>query len=487
MAQPTTYLAYDLGAESGRLIAGTLADGKLSIEEVHRFWNRPMEIQGTMYWDIYGLFREMVAGLRAYVDQADALPAGVGIDTWGVDFGLLAADGSLLAPPVCYRDHRNDTVMPEVLRELGAETIYNRTGIQFMQFNSIFQLAGIRRRTPKVLDAADCLMFMADLLAYFFCGRKAVEYTLGSTSQLIDPRTRSWAADLFEKLDIPPEIMPELIEPGTILGKVSRQIVDADIPMIAVAHHDTGSAVVSVPAEGSDWACISCGTWSIMGCELAEPQINDEGLACNFTNEGGAADTTRFMKNIAGLWPLQRMRAGWVEDEPNLDYAEITRRAAEAPPFVAVVNVDDADFINPPDMEMAIRDYCVRTGQRSPADRGQMARVATEGLALSYRRTLDMLEGLTGRTYDKVHIVGGGTQNELLMQFAADAMNRTVVAGPIEATAIGNLVMQAVATGALESIAAGREVVRDSFPMRTFEPENTEAWARAYERFKQLA
>jgi len=483
MADATTYLAYDLGAESGRAVAGTLSGGKLAIEEVHRFWNLPQTIQGTMYWDVYALFREMTEGLKKFMEASGDPPAGTGIDTWGVDFGLLVRDGSLLAPPVCYRDHRNDTTMAEVLKEIPAERIYGRTGIQFMQFNSVFQLAGIQRRTPEVLRAADCLLFMGDLLAYFLCGRKAVEYTLASTSQLIDPRTRSWATDLMSELGIPEGLMPELVEPGTVLGDVSADIAGGvTIPLVAVAHHDTGSAVAAVPARGTDWACISCGTWSIMGTELPEPRIDDETRACNFTNEGGVAGTTRFMKNLGGLWPLQQCRRKWIESQPDLDYVAITRAASAAKPFTAIVNVDYEGFTNPPDMPLAIKDFCIQTGQQPPADMGEMARSILEGLALGYRRVLDMLERLTGKTYDKVHIVGGGTQNELLMQFAANAMERPVVAGPIEATAIGNLMMQAIALGGLGSLDEGREMVRRSFPMKTYKPTDSDTWQAAYKR-----
>ena len=487
MAEGTTYLAYDLGAESGRGVAGTLDGGKLAIEEVHRFWNLPAAIQGTMYWDVYGLFRELVTALDKFKETRGAVPAAIGIDTWGVDFGLLARDGSLLAPPVCYRDHRNDTTMNEVLKEIAAEKIYEATGIQFMQFNSIFQLAGIKRRTPEVLEAADSLLFMGDLLAWFFCGRKANEYTLASTSQLIDPRTRQWATALLDELGIPQSIFPELVEPGTVLANVSAEIAGGDrVPLVAVAHHDTGSAVAAVPAEGSDWACISCGTWSIMGVELPEPKINEATRAANFTNEGGVAGTTRFMKNLAGLWPLQQCRRKWIQSEPDLDYPTITQRAAEASSLQAILDIDYEGFTNPPDMPLAIKDFCLQTGQEPPEDIGSMTRTILEGLALGYAKVLGTLENLTGRTFDKVHIVGGGTQNKLLMQFAANAMARPVVAGPIEATAIGNIMMQAIATGELKSLAEGRDMVRRSFPMETYEPTNTAQWAEAYDRLKKL-
>jgi rhamnulokinase len=481
-----TYLAYDLGAESGRGVAGTLAGGKLTIREIHRFWNLPAVIQGTMYWDVYGLWRELQTAFGKFKETVGRPPAAVGIDTWGVDFGLLAADGSLLAPPVCYRDHRNDATMGQILKEIPAERIYDATGIQFMQFNSIFQLAGIRRRTPKVLDAADALLFMGDLLAWCFTGRKANEYTLASTSQLIDPRTRAWAGDLLDELSIPRRIFPELVEAGAVLGNVVPEVAGGDaVPLVAVAHHDTGSAVAAVPAEGTDWACISCGTWSILGVELPKPMINEATRAANFTNEGGVAGTTRFMKNLAGLWPLQQCRRRWAEREPDLNYTVITQRAAAAKPFQAVIDIDHPSLVNPADMTAAIADLCRKGGHAAPADVGSMARVILEGLALGYRRRLEELEKLTGRTFDKVHIVGGGTQNRLLMQFAADAMGRPVVAGPVEATAIGNIMMQAIATGELASLADGRAMVRRSFPLETFEPTNTAPWAEAYAKLKK--
>jgi len=487
MAKAATYLAYDLGAESGRAVAGTIDAGRLTIEEIHRFANLPQLIQGTMYWDIYGLLREMKAGLRKFADSRGAPPAGIGVDTWGVDFGLLDKSGTLLAPPVCYRDHRNDGMMPRAFRKVPARAIYKHTGIQFMQFNTAYQLYGIRLRTPEVLHAARTLLFMGDLLAYFFCGRKANEYTLASTSQLIDPRKRAWAGPLLKGLGIPRRIFPELVEPGTVLTDVSEDIAaGAKIPLVAAAHHDTGSAVAAVPAEGSDWACISCGTWSIMGVERPQPLVSDATLACNFTNEGGVCGTTRFMKNLAGLWPLQRCRAKWAEAQPDLDYPAIARAAAAARPFAAIVDIDHQGFINPPDMPLAVKDYCIQTGQAPPADVGEMARSILEGLALGYRKVLDMLEQLTGRRYDSVNVVGGGTQNELLMQFAANAMGRPVVAGPIEATAIGNIVMQAIATKRLSSLAEGRKMIRQSFPLRTYEPRDQAAWAEAYERLKKL-
>ncbi len=486
MSDNSTYLAFDLGAESGRAIAARLSDGRLSLEEVHRFANLPITLQGTMYWDIYGLLRELRTGLKMFNDSRGR-PAGVGIDTWGVDFGLLAADGSLLAPPVCYRDHRNDGMVEHVQSLLGTERIYDRTGVQFMQINSICQLAGIQKRTPEVLRAAGSLLFVGDLLAWYFCGRRVNEYTIASTSQLIDPRTRDWADDLLKDLGIPREIFPEIVQPGSILGPLSAEFGQNDVPLVAVAHHDTGSAVAAVPAEGDDWACISCGTWSIMGAELKSPKIEPKGLAYNFTNEGGVAGTTRFMKNIAGLWPLQRCRAVWAEKDPALDYTQITRMASEAKPFAAIIDVDFPGFLNPPDMPAAIADYCRQTGQRAPESVGGMARTILEGLAMSYRRVLDWLEELMGRRYDKVHIVGGGTQNELLMQFAANAMNRTVVAGPIEATAIGNAMMQAIATGQVTSLAEARKIIRDSFPLKIFEPQDVAQWQKAFQQHGQLS
>jgi rhamnulokinase len=486
MADAVTYLAYDLGAESGRAVAGTIDGGRLRIEEIHRFLNIPVVIQGTMYWDACGWFREMNVALRKFSERFGRLPAGLGCDTWGVDFGLLARDGTLLAPPVCYRDHRNDGMLEKTFAKVPREKIYARTGNQFMQFNTLYQLYGIQCRTPEILKAADCLLFTADLLAYFFCGRKAAEYTLASTSQMTDPRKRTWAKALMKELGLPTKFLPEIVESGAILGPVSRDLVDGDVPWIAVGHHDTASAVAAVPETDKDWACVSCGTWSIMGVELAAPIISDASFACNFTNEGGVAGMTRFMKNLAGLWPLQRCRAKWLEAQPGLDYATIAKAAAAAKPFQTFINVDYDGFTNPPDMIAAIKDYSLQTGQRPPQDVGSTARAVLEGLAFGYRRVLAMLETLTGRTFERINFVGGGTQNELLMQFAADALGRPVVAGPIEATAIGNILMQAIATGRLASLAEGRAMVRESFPLRTFQPQDAGAWSAAYEKFKQM-
>lgn len=488
MTSGSSYLAFDLGAESGRAIAAELTDEKLELHEVHRFANLPCSLQGTMYWDIYGLLRELRTGLKQFGDRYGR-PAGVGIDTWGVDFGLLAADGSLLAPPVCYRDHRNDGLMEKVFERLSADQIYQRTGVQFMQINSLYQLAGIQMRTPDVLRAAGTLLFVGDLLAYFFSGRKINEYTLASTSQLIDPRTRNWAFDLLDELGIPRHILPELVEPGTVLASLSAEFGQGDAPVVAVAHHDTGSAVAAVPAEsaeGNDWACISCGTWSIMGAELSQPRIDEQTRAYNFTNEGGICGTTRLMKNIAGLWPLQRCRARWAEENQGLDYAQIAALAAKARPFGTLLDVDHGGFLNPADMPKAIGEYCRRTGQREPQGIGETARAILEGLAMCYRRVLDMLEELSSRRIATIHIVGGGTQNELLMQFAANAMNRTVIAGPVEATAIGNVLVQGLATGRIESLAAGRRIVRQSFPLKSYEPQDATLWQSQYEAFSAL-
>ena len=480
------YLAFDLGAESGRAILGTIDGGKLEMEEVHRFPNTPVLLRGTLHWDVLRLYHEMTHALQLCARRPGLALDGVGVDTWGVDFGLLAEDGSLLANPVHYRDHRTDGVMEESFGTVPRQDQFRLAGAQFLPVNTIYQLLALRRQGSPILEQAKTLLMTPDLLRFFLTGRKVAEYTIASTSQLLDMRTREWSRELFERLDLPLEIMPEVVPSGTIVGELPPELAPGKVPVVASGSHDTACAVAAVPAEGEDWAFISCGTWSVIGVELDEPCMDPRAGEEDFGNEGGVEGTVRFIKNTFGLWVLQEGRRSWSKQGKEIGYAELVPMAERSKPFSFLVDNGDPSFLNPPDMPRALADYAARTGQKMPGDSGTITRAILEGLAFRYREVLDELEAFTGRTLGKVHIVGGGTRNELLCQFAANAMNRTVIAGPAEATAAGNLLMQAVATGQLDSLASAREVARNSFDLKRYEPRDEKEWDGAYGRMKEL-
>jgi rhamnulokinase len=481
----TQFAAVDLGAESGRVILGTLEGKKLTLDEVHRFPNGPVRIGESLYWDALRLFAEIKAGLAALVKERGAAPAGIGLDTWGVDFGLLDRNGELLGNPRHYRDPRTNGIMDEAFRRAGREQIFERTGIQFMQLNSIYQLLAMRLANSPMLDVADTFLTMPDLFNYWLTGRKVCEFTNATTTQLYDPRQEGWARLLFEQLDLPIAMMPEIVPPGTVLGNVApalrEELAMGAVPVIAPACHDTGSAVAAVPAEaGEHWAYLSSGTWSLMGVEIPEPIINDKSLAYNFTNEGGVYGTFRFLKNIMGLWLVQECRRTWRRAGKDYSYDELSRLAEAAPAFAGWVDADDVSFLAPGDMPPRIAAFCERTGQKPPTEPGEFVRCCLESLAMKYRYSLARIEECTGRPIEVIHIVGGGSQNKLLCQMTADATGRRVVTGPVEATAAGNVVVQAVATGALDSLDAARAVIRNSFEMHEHTPRDTAAWDKPF-------
>ena len=490
MAATKNYVAFDLGAESGRAIVGRLGHKKLTLEDVHRFPNGPVRVLNSLHWDVLRLWSEMKQGLAACAQKTDGDVAGIGVDTWGVDFGLVGRGDVLLGNPYHYRDSRTDGMLDEAFKRVPRDEIFRQTGIQFMQINTLFQLLSMVVNGSPLLDAARTLLMIPDLLNFMLTGRKASEFTIATTSQAYDPRQAAWAKPLFEKLGIPLAIMPEIIQPGTEVGPLLGSVADeaglGTVPVIAPPCHDTASAVAAVPAQGDDWAYISSGTWSLMGAELAEPIINDKSLEANFTNEGGVGGTFRFLKNIMGLWLVQECKRTWARAGEDLSYDQTTYMAASAKPFQAFVDPDDPSFVSIGDMPGRIQAYCEKTGQRKLEEKGDILRCALESLALTYRLVLDNLESVLGRQLEVVHIVGGGTQNKLLCQFAADAMRRPVVAGPVEATAIGNVMMQAIAQGEIASIEEGRELVGCSFEVSTYQPAEGDAWDTAYERFKQV-
>jgi len=491
MTEAKRYLAFDLGAESGRAVAGSLRDGRIELEEIHRFPTGGTEVLGTLYWDVLGFHRDVLDGLARYTKRYGRGLDGVGIDTWGVDFGLLDRQGALLANPVHYRDARHDGMMDEAFRRMPREEIFRHTGLQFLPFNTLYQLLSLVVRHSPWLGAAKKLLLMPSLFSYFLTGNQTVEFTHATTTQFYDPRKGGWSEAVLAAMEIPRDILPEIVPPGTVLGPLRKKVADEagldEVNVIAPATHDTGSAVAAVPTgAGDDWAYLSSGTWSLMGIEVREPIINDAALRFNMTNEGGVEGTFRFLKNISGLWMVQECRRSWAREGHALSYDAMARMAAEARPFVARMDPDDPAFLKPDDMPAAMVRFCERTGQTPPATPGEFVRCALESLALRYRDVLEKIETISGRTIRVLHIVGGGSRNRLLNQFAADATGVTVVAGPAEATALGNVLMQARACGDLGSLAEARAVVRASTPLETFEPHDRDHWDEAYARFQEL-
>lgn len=484
-----SFLAFDVGAESGRTIVGSLEDQRLEIREISRFPNGMLTLHGHYYWNIFRLFEEMKKGLELCASEGSTRPDGMAFDTWGVDFALLARDGTFLGLPTAYRDPRTEGAMEAFFEILPAEKVYGLTGIQFMPFNSLFQLLAAKRDQPDLLGMAEDLLFMPDIFNFLFTGERRTEFTYATTSQLCNPLTRQWEDELFEALGVPKSLMQEIVEPGTVIGNLDETIcretgINA-MPVLAVASHDTGSAVAAVPAEGDDWAYISSGTWSLLGVEAAEPILTKEAQECNFTNEGGVAGTFRFLKNISGLWLLQQCRQSWAR-ERSYRYEELTRMAAAAKPFQAVVDPDRPEFLNPGDMPEAIRLVCRSTGQPAPESPAEFSRTILESLALKYSFTLEQMQRIRTEPIRRIHIIGGGSQNSLLCQFTANATGLPVLAGPPEATAIGNIMVQALALGLLPSHAAMREVIRRSFEPVLYEPGEGKAWNEAGKRFRDI-
>jgi rhamnulokinase len=477
------FLAFDLGAESGRAMLGRLSDGRLDVSEIHRFPNEPVRQHGALQWDVLRLWLEIRRALdRAASSRIDS----VGVDTWGCDFALIGEHGALLQNPYHYRDARTDGIMEAVFARVPPEDIYSVTGIQFLPFNTLFQFYAASRLTPKLLEAAAGLGTIPDLLNYWLTGDLCAEFTNATTTQMIDARSRKWAVDLIGRLDLPARLLPRIVEPGTVIGRVREEASAsaAGVPVVAPACHDTGSAFASVDAGGSR-AFLSSGTWSLLGTELPSPVITPRARELNFTNEGGVAGTTRLLKNIAGLWLLQACRRRWAELGQELEYDALLEAARdERHAFRCLVDPDYPAFLHPPCMVTAIAAFCRDTGQPEPDGPAGYVRAILESLAFKYRAVLERLEELTGRRLTELRIVGGGARNRLLNQFTADATGRVVTAGPVEGTALGNIAMQMVATGAVPSLAAARAIIEHSFPVERVEPAAPERWDRHYRRFQ---
>lgn len=480
------YLAFDLGAESGRAVLATLREGRFELEVIHRFRTEGLTMLGTRQWDLARIYEEMIAGLTKCVRLHGPKLDGIGVDTWGVDFGLVAEDGSVLGNPVAYRDKRTEGMMEAAFARVPRAEVYARTGIQFLVFNTAYQLLSLVEGQSPLLRVADKMLMMGDLFGYLLSGRQACEYTNASTTQLLNPHTRQWDDDLIARLGIPRGLLLDPVAPGTVLGPILPEIaaqtgVDPATPIIAPATHDTGSAVAAVPVTtpGEDWAYLSSGTWSLLGAELTAPCVNDASLAQDFTNEGGVEGTIRFLKNIFGLWLVQECRRSWERaDGAALDYASLTEEAAAAPAFRARMNLEDPRLLAPEDMPRLVQALCREAGGEAPETRGAIVRCCLENLALKYRQTLRAMDTVLGRSTARLHIIGGGTQNRLLCQMTADACGIPVITGPVEATALGNVGVQAIATGALRDLADMRAAVARSVELETFQPQNTAAWDR---------
>lgn len=488
-------LAVDLGASSGRVLAGRLDDGRFGLEEVHRFANGGVTLGGHLHWDVLRLWTDIKDGLREAARRFGDSICSVGVDTWGVDFALLGANDELLGNPNHYRDSQNHGMLEAAFELVSRADIFDATGLQFMEFNSLYQLLAMRRRKSGALDAAQHWLMMPDFFHFALTGIKSNEITNASTSQCLDPRRGIWASELLERLGLPTEIFGPLSQPGTTLGGVAetvrRETGLGHVQVILPGSHDTASAVMAVPAESvpgenPDWCYISSGTWSLMGVELPRPMVTQEVFDGNFTNEGGVGGTTRLLKNIAGLWLVQECRRIWQLGGKDYAWSDLVNRAERASALRSFIFPDHGDFLAPLDMPTTIRDYCRGTGQKVPDDEGAVIRCALESLALRYRQVLEKLESFIGRRIERIHVVGGGTQNQLLCRMTADACRRVVIAGPVEATAIGNLAMQAVAQGLCDSIADARRIVRSSFEVRVYEPVDPDPWDDAYARFLQL-
>lgn len=485
------YIAVDLGASSGRIILGGLEDGRIFLEEIHRFENGPVKESGSLRWDFAKLFGDIKAGLGKAIRKTDGKVVSIGVDSWGVDFGLINSNGNLIENPYHYRDSRTDGIMDKAFALMPKKEIYDSTGTQFMQLNTIFQLLSLRLNQPGLLQKADKLIFMADLVSYHLCDEIFAEYTLASTSQLMDMRTGCWSKDVFDKMSLPMDVMPKVIVPGAMVGKlkdvIAKELGCEPIPVIAVGSHDTASAVAAVPADDKDnWAYLSSGTWSLMGVETSETIINDRTLGYEFTNEGGVENTIRLLKNIMGLWLVQECRRIWNIQGDNLSFSDMTELADKAEPFSGFINPNDDRFLVPCNMPAKINEYLCESGQEPIGDRGQITRMILESLAFNYRRVIEMLQDITGRQIEILHIVGGGIKNHLLCQFAADATGKKVIAGPVEATAMGNIMMQAIAAGHIKTVAYGREIIRNSIEVKEYVPSDSDVWVKEYQRARKF-
>ncbi len=490
MPEPASYhVACDLGAESGRVILGRLEAGKLALEEIHRFTSGAVTINTTLRWDVLRIFEELKTGLKKIGDRKVTV-ASLSVDSWGVDYVLLHGTEPFLTAPYHYRDSRTESATKRVFQKVSPEEIFEETGIQFLVFNTLFQLDCDVEKNRKVMEITDGFLNIGDYFNYLFSGVRKAEESLASTTQLYNPKTRSWSAKLIRALGVPKQIFPEIVPSGTKLGpllpEVSKSTDLSNVEVVATCSHDTGAAVAAVPAEGSGWAYLSSGTWSLLGVESPAAVITEKARKYNFTNEAGYGGTTRLLKNIVGLWVIQECRREWLCKGKEYTYEQLSALAGEAKPMRSFIHPAAARFGKPNDMPGKIVAYCQETHQPVPEKPGEFIRCVFESLALLYRQTMEEIETVTGNKIKRLHIVGGGCKSRLLNQFAANAIQREVLAGPVEATAIGNLLIQALAMGHLNSLHEMRRIVKNSFPLDTFSPCETASWENAYQKFKIL-
>lgn len=483
------YLALDLGAGSGRAIVGFIENGKVHLDEVHRFSNPPIGLGDTLYWDFLSLFSNIKEGIRLAVKKGYTL-RGIAIDTWGVDFGLIDKSGHLLSNPVCYRDRRTEGMSAVASGSVSAEELYAITGIQQMEINSVFQLLSLKQKEDPVLSIADKLLFTPDLINYFLTGVACNEYTIASTSQLLDARTRHWSKAVFDKLQLPYRLMENIIYPCNLIGKLRNEIAEetgADgINVFSVGSHDTASAIAAIPANGKDWAFLSSGTWSLLGVTTDKPVLTEEARKNDFTNEGGVDDKILFMRNITGLWLLQRLIDEWEKAGEECAYDYLFSECGKAIPFCSIINSDNPAFTHPVSMTEAIREYCRNTGQAIPVSKGELVRCVLESLAVKYYFVMARLQECTGLEIKHIFVVGGGSRNELLNQYIADALNMEVITGLTEATATGNIIQQAIADKQIQDLKEGHNIIKNSFEQKIYYPANTKKWTDAITEKKHL-
>ena len=480
------FVAIDLGATSGRVILATINGGKIEMEEVHRFPDTIIQMQGHFYWDLPAIYKSVLEGLRNVAERGVKVES-IGIDTWGVDFAFFGSDGELLRLPYCYRDPHTVGAPDEFFKRMPRKELYEKTGIQIMNFNSVFQLDTLRRNNCSAMAATDKILFIPDALAYLLTGEQITEYTIASTAQMIDPRTKQWDADILSLLGLTPEHFGPITMPGEQIGVLTEEVQSLTgfgaVPVVAVASHDTGSAVAGTQLDGDDAAYLSSGTWSLMGIESREPIISERSFALNFTNEGGIEGTIRVLKNICGMWLLERSRTEWDE----MSYGDLIAAAEEAEPFRSLINPDAACFANPKSMTEAIKEYCEATGQPVPASVGEFVRCIFESLALRYRQVVDMLNEFSPKPLSRMYVIGGGARNNMLNQYTANATGLHIETGSAEATALGNVMMQAKWAGVVDSIVQMRAMIAESLAGRhSFEPSNTSEWDEAYEKYLKV-
>ncbi len=484
------FLAFDFGAESGRAIVGILKDKKIELHEVHRFQNKIVNVFDNLHWNILYLFEELKTGIIKAVQRGHTDISSIAVDTWGVDFGLVTEDDQLLGSPFSYRDSRTNGILEKAFNLMPKDEIYDLTGIQFMQINTAFQLLTMVESGDTILKSANKLLFMPDLLNFLLTGVKKSEYTIASTSQLLNAKEKKWEGKIFDALNLPKNLMSEIVMPGTKIGDLYPSICKSvglkSTDVIAVGSHDTASAVAAVLNLTSNWAFISSGTWSLIGIETDSPIINENSFKYNFTNEGGVGEKIRFLRNVMGMWIIQQLKKEWGSEGEAYTYSELNEMAEVAFPFRYIIDTDDPGFLNPKSMVNAINEFCKKTGQEQPKSKGEYIRCVLESLAFKYRLVIDKINLFIDEKIETINIVGGGSQNELLNQFTADSTGLKVIAGPVESTAFGNIIVQAIATGKVKNISEGRKIIANSVELKEFIPSQNSLWNDKLHRAKKI-